>query len=120
MTLPGTGREKKEDVGQRPESDVTQSDEEAVIARLKTDAKAGNVQAARELREWIKAQRERAQGADSIDTATTYAQLSAPQRLELRARLLDMYVKDGKLVDVERGFEVLELGAQAPVEAAQE
>ena len=68
--------------------DVTPTDEDQIIARLRLDAKAGNVQAARELREWLRAQRERAQGAESIDTATSYAQLSGGQRLELRARLL--------------------------------
>lgn len=57
------------------------------MARLKQDATEGNVQAAKELREWLRILEEAVSGED-IDTATTYEQLTKQQRDILRARLL--------------------------------
>ncbi len=58
----------------------------------------GSVHAAKELREWLRAKRERDQTVESIDSATTYAQLTHAQRLELRARLLGQYLAEDKLL----------------------
>lgn len=67
---------------------MTPSDEDDIIARLKADAKGGSVTAAKELREWLRARAEREQQVQSLDAATSYGQLSAVQREELRARLI--------------------------------
>lgn len=84
---------------------MTTTDEDEIIAKLKTDAKAGSVQAAKELREWLRACDERGKGALDLDTATAYDQLSEAQRLELRARLL----REALIGE----------GAQAPVQAPE-
>ncbi len=48
----------------------------------------GNVQAAKELCEWLRVQQEQGASGEDIDTATTYEQLTKGQRDTLRARLL--------------------------------
>ena len=65
----------------------TPTDEQAIITALRTAAKGGDVAAARELRAWLDGAAQRG-GDATIDTATTYAELSYEDRQRLRARLL--------------------------------
>ena len=75
--------------GTSPAAEHARTQDRAIVQKLQAKAKAGDIAAARELREWRRLDAAQAVGADALRMAQLVAALSASQRRALHAWLIE-------------------------------